>query len=377
MQSLPVALSPDEKRAAVARVLQSRTLGRAEQLRTMLRYICDAELEGKAHELNEYALGVFALGRPADYSPAEDSCVRSRAHELRHRLDTYYQSEAPADPIRIQIAKGGYVPRFVRADHRSTDPTGLAPESGLRDDVLVRFWTPFLGGPMLIAFDVRLFFFAPNTGLVVRDYQTNEASAQAQSQPLERFKQRMDEPDLVETRDYADFGSVHAAFLLGRMLGTRGSDVGLKHATALDMHDLWNSNVVFLGKATTNPIVRQLLDDRAFVTDEDGVIYNRYPRDGEAEVYKCASTHGFGEKYALITKLRGPQVGRHVLVLSGCGAELIWALAETVTNPLQVADIMEHIAPNGELPDEFEIVIQATFHGNVPARIRCVAHRAG
>lgn len=79
-------ISADEKRQALERVVASRTFSRSDQLRNFLRYICEAEFEGRARELNEYALGVSVLGRPADYSPTEDSCVRTRAYELRNKL---------------------------------------------------------------------------------------------------------------------------------------------------------------------------------------------------------------------------------------------------------------------------------------------------
>jgi len=108
------AISNEEKRLALTRVLESRTFGRSDQLRAFLRYVCEAELEGRANQLNEYALGVSVLGRPEGYSPAEDSSVRSRAYELRNKLKAYYQTEAPDDPIQIEIEKGAYVPRFQR-----------------------------------------------------------------------------------------------------------------------------------------------------------------------------------------------------------------------------------------------------------------------
>src|SRR5689334_11872113 len=108
------AVSDDEKRAALARVLDSRAFSRSDQLRAFLRYVCEAEFAGRAQQLNEYALGVSVLGRPEGYSPAEDSSVRSRAYELRNKLASYYRDEAPADPIQIEIEKGAYVPRFRR-----------------------------------------------------------------------------------------------------------------------------------------------------------------------------------------------------------------------------------------------------------------------
>src|SRR6186713_1948054 len=110
----PVAVSDDEKRQALARVLESRAFSRSDQLRAFLRYVCEAELEGRANQLNEYALGVSVLGRKEGYSPGEDSSVRSRAYELRNKLASYYRDEAPDDSIQIEIEKGAYVPRFRR-----------------------------------------------------------------------------------------------------------------------------------------------------------------------------------------------------------------------------------------------------------------------
>ena len=52
--------------------------------------------------------------------------------------------------------------------------------------------------PLLIAFDLRLFFYAPATGLVVRDYRTNRADEVASSGPLQAFRERMGAAELQE-----------------------------------------------------------------------------------------------------------------------------------------------------------------------------------
>jgi hypothetical protein len=421
-------ISSEEKRQALERVLDSRTFTRSDQLRGFLRYICEAEFEGRAHELNEYALGVSVLGRPANYSPAEDSCVRSRAYELRNKLKSYYRAEAPADPIQIEIDKGAYIPRF----ERRAKPTGVEPSAdsadpgptvtaeppaampinqrsryrpGLSAAALViavllvsisaylfrlagrktpglrsssremeALWKPFLDSsvPLLVSFDIRLFFFAPDTGLVVRDFRTNQAAEAAQSKPLLEFQERMGAHELRETYDYADFGAVHAGFLIGRLLNR---DVALKHSSALGWEDIYNSNIVFIGKPNLNPTIRYALRATDFV-DELVVIRNLHPLPGESPEYWNAATHGSGEKYALISVLPGPQPGRHMMILSGAGAELMWALAESVANPARVKEIMSHVLrPSGECPEAFQVLIQARFEANVPVNIRYVTHR--
>ncbi|MBN1605736.1 MAG: hypothetical protein JW940_03845 [Polyangiaceae bacterium] len=424
-------ISAEEKRQALERVLGSRTFGRSEQLRSFLRYICEAEFEGRAQQLNEYALGVSVLGRPANYSPAEDSCVRSRAYELRNKLKSYYRAEAPSDPIQIHIDKGAYVPRFERraepAPAESVPPPAdaSAPEnvfppsgtavaalgSGPRRPLLSivalgiavllavvsayfwwdsrkrpelawqpasremeALWRPFVvsDAPLLISFEIRLFFFSPETGLVVRHYLTNQVAEAAQSKPLQNFQQRMGERELRETFDYADFGAVHAAFLLGRALNR---DVSLKHSNSLGWEDVWNSNIIFIGKPNLHPTIVHVLQDAAFV-DETSFVRNLHPRPGERAEYPNAETHGSGVKYAVITVRPGPQLGRRMMILSGAGSELEWALAESVTNPARVREIVSPLLlPSGELPAAFQVLIQATFESNVPVKIRYVTHR--
>jgi len=252
-------ISKEEKRQALERVLGSRTFGRSDQLRGFLRYICEAEFEGRATELNEYVLGVSVLGRPNDYSPAEDSCVRTRAYELRNKLKSYYRLEAPGDPVQIEIRKGAYVPQFQRTTEATpaeisaaAEPVPLtaavvspppptagnparartvlnlslglalaavvaatvvsvyalwarpakAPDLPGWTPEMTAFWKPFLdsGTPVIISFEIRLFFYSPSTGLVVRDYQTNQLADLAASKPLTEFRKRMGNGELQETQ---------------------------------------------------------------------------------------------------------------------------------------------------------------------------------
>ena len=108
-------LDAEEKARALERVLQSETFARSGRLKNLLRYLCEAEMGGREAELTEYTIGVTALGRAQDFSPLEDSSVRSRAYELRQRLEKFYAEEAPGETVRIELRKGSYVPRFCAA----------------------------------------------------------------------------------------------------------------------------------------------------------------------------------------------------------------------------------------------------------------------
>src|ERR1035437_4970179 len=130
MTSRDTIADHDAKARACEELLNSRTLARSEQLARFLRYICTLELEGRGAEITEYSIATNALNRPNNYSPGEDSSVRSRAHALRRKLQEYYELEAPAAEIRIGLPKGSYRPLFTaRSDAPSPTLEPVPPPS--------------------------------------------------------------------------------------------------------------------------------------------------------------------------------------------------------------------------------------------------------
>ena len=71
-------------------------------------------MRGAGADLTEYVIGVEVLGRPEGYSPAEDSSVRTRAYELRQKLEKLYSTELQAEAIQIVVPKGAYTPHYVK-----------------------------------------------------------------------------------------------------------------------------------------------------------------------------------------------------------------------------------------------------------------------
>ncbi|HWB96682.1 MAG TPA: hypothetical protein VG672_08275 [Bryobacteraceae bacterium] len=121
----PVTVSPEAKRFALQQVLQSDTFARADQLKRFLSYVCEMEIQGHGDGITEYQIGMEALGKSEDFSPADDTSVRNRAYALRKKLEKYYEEEDPQAPVRIEFVKGTYVPRFVEAGHAHSNHSSL------------------------------------------------------------------------------------------------------------------------------------------------------------------------------------------------------------------------------------------------------------
>jgi hypothetical protein len=156
LQALAAVPAEVEKRAALEQVLATSSFERAEQLRSFLRYICEMEIAGRGGELSEYLIGIEALGKRPGYSTGDDAGVRKRAHDLRQRLEELYAGELAAAPVRIELPKGRYAPRFFYPSGTLVPPTRPVPAAvgemealpvGARRRALVKvFWLGFAVG---------------------------------------------------------------------------------------------------------------------------------------------------------------------------------------------------------------------------------------
>lgn len=409
------ATTIEEKRLALDAVLRSRTLSRSDRLKALLRFICEAEIEERGHELNEYTIGVEALGRPEGYATSEDASVRSRIYELRQKLERYYSAEAPDAAVRIELVKGSHNPRFVRNDHLSGlvarrsgfERWGLALLClGILGGALATFlvltlnlgwrplqrtadWTPELesiwapildsGTPVLISFETRLFLrIGP---VIVRDGGVNEMSQIGYSEPLSRIRQLFNVPEVYEARNLTDFGAAYAVFLLSSQLRVRKPNIRLilKRSVDLTWGDIRNNHLIFLGKPNTDPQIMHFLERSEFV-DGGNRIRVVHPRQGEASEYIEKSNpiapSNWAEKYAVITMIPGIEPGKRILILAASGSEYPWALASYVTTPASARELVEHLRlPSGRLPESYQVVIRAQFIGKEPTKVEYVTHK--
>src|SRR5262245_60416885 len=99
-------------RDMLGRILSSETFKRSERARSLLAYLVDREQAGDADKLKGYAIAVDVFGKDAAFDASTDALVRVQAGRLRELLSHYYESEGEADPIRIIVPRGTYVPAY-------------------------------------------------------------------------------------------------------------------------------------------------------------------------------------------------------------------------------------------------------------------------
>jgi len=78
-----------------------------------LSYIVSETLAGRGDEIKAFSIGVDVFNRDEDFDPGQDTLVRINAGRLRRMLDLYYSHTGENDHLRIEIPKGGYIPKII------------------------------------------------------------------------------------------------------------------------------------------------------------------------------------------------------------------------------------------------------------------------
>jgi hypothetical protein len=287
-------LAPEVRAQALEGVLESEAFLRSDQLRNFLRFICEMEIAGRAAEISEYSIAARALGRGTGFVPSEDTIVRNRAHALRQRLANFYAKEGSGSAIRIELAKGSYVPRFISvpAEGRvsqggserkriSRIGTGLVAAAAVLGVVLLvvliaRFianesdptlreaWGPLAapGGDAILVLGVP-----PH--LLIRVYPSgahpsNEALDLSVSGPVAEFHDgRSPRREGEELRMHASsslrFGEVMAALTVAKTLDSMRAAYQVVPDRAIQLSTLRSRNAILIGDPTLTAIIGQEL----------------------------------------------------------------------------------------------------------------------
>jgi hypothetical protein len=109
----PTELSSEDCTALLQRIVESQELRRSARLRELLLYLGQRYIQG-ATSVREQEVGEAVFERPLEYDTTLDNIVRVNVSELRKRLAHYFDQEGAAEPVVLEIPRGGYLPVLLR-----------------------------------------------------------------------------------------------------------------------------------------------------------------------------------------------------------------------------------------------------------------------
>ncbi len=409
-----VLIPPPELDAVGERLLASVTFQRSPRLREFLAFVVKCAVENRAHEINEYSLGVQVFGKPADYNPNLDNIVRVTARQLRTRLAEFYAGEGAADPWRLEIPKGSYLP-VIQAkpsaepeppSHASAAPKWTGPViAGLAvlalsgwalaawlfaNDATPRALDPFAlkailtdkSNPVTVVLDDPILSMA-----------WNQLGAQ---QSLDEFlagrylnDKRYDSPrgalihQMLQGNYTVRVSSVLLSDELSRIAASNGVQLRPRHCRNLEVKDLEHGNFIFIGGVGANPwvqaIQKHLAFDHVVVPSEKRRYFAPHTRQpGEPERFESDDTQGPSRKlYTRLASLRNPYGTGRVTLMGGTSRDATEAAGRYALSPQAVEQVTKLCGAPPDKLSSFELILETSAIGGTPVAANVVAHRCG
>jgi hypothetical protein len=419
MASSPVA-TPEQARVAVDQVLASETFARSEQLRSFLRYVCERTLAGHGKEINEYSVAVEALGKPANFAAGDDSSVRRSAYELRQKLQKYYESERPDAPVRIELPKGSYTPKFIEVVEPAVEPQPAVQPARNRlvpilsaalaittvacialavlliggrervDSVVRDAWRPLApaNGQVLISVGTTLH-------LVVRPYMDVVAEGlpkyPAPQELYPMFRQHRPLPPGTElymhpVDNSVQMGHAESVAIAAMTLSLTGRSFQILPERSTSAPALRGRSVILIGDPQNSENAASLLANTPFTLEFDPGVQDVVVRDRGAAHTVWAGKRGadrrYTEVYGLISMLPGegesPGGPHRTLVFSGITSVGAHGAADFFAKAEGLNVLRRHFASEGHngFPSAYQVVVRCTSSDTLLVSTEYVTHRA-
>ena len=110
-------LSPKIYNGIRQKLFQSNEFKGSKNNKALLDFLLNCSLKEAVPKETTIAAEVF--GREKDFHPGEDTLVRVHIHNLRKKLENYYDNEGKHDKFRIEIPKGHYALEIHKVEKKS------------------------------------------------------------------------------------------------------------------------------------------------------------------------------------------------------------------------------------------------------------------
>jgi hypothetical protein len=400
-QSIRPPALPDD---LLIQIVESETFGSAPMMRTLLMYLWKHQGE----PFSEYAVAIDALGKPADFDPRVDSTVRVQISRLRAKLKEFYESHA-AFPLKVSVPLGRHELQWTYEPPQpvsTVQPKSPVPKvyviaasalfavlltvcvflflrvRGLEKaqisgaPPLPQFWQSFANNskPVEIVIPSPLYFFWPDRGVNVRDFNISEFPNWPSSPWLREMAAKWGPPTL--SQNYVGVPEMNTGVRLLQFLQGRVGQLEVVESRKFATDMIATRNNIFIGMPRTAAYLDQISRKLNFYVErvEPDVVGSRNPLPGEqkqfAQIDYSADRIRFPGIIALLPS--HPEKVRSLLLLGR--SPLSMATMLTSADGLRLLD--QQWRKSGS-PDAWEMVIEAdVYRGDTVANVKPVSFRA-
>ncbi|WP_047498363.1 hypothetical protein [Terriglobus sp. TAA 43] len=417
-------LEKDPRWQLIQRIVETPGFVRSPRLSSFLLYISRQSLSGHTAGLNEQTIGEAVFERPIGYDSRDDNIVRSHASRLRTRLDTYFHEEGNAEPLRVSVPRGSYVPVFERV---SMDSPALLVESiavhtsgtaapsverrakwqrtvwiGAAVVVVVGcllvgwdrgIFTPEIRTPshklwtqmfrkdqdtLIVPADISLVMARLMSGRTVdlAEYASGRYKAGTIcTEPCNR--QLLQE---IESRRYTSMADLVFVSTVYRHAEAVPNRAEIRYVRDLQLDDLKQSNVILSGSLLADPWLTLVEHEMNFVLHDNPAngalrVENRAPRQNERKEYFFNNDDQQHRGLATISFLPNLSGNGNLLIVQGFTLAGTAAAGEFVTGENDFDTLFQRYADNTAPLPHFEILLETMDVNGMGSRPRVLAWR--
>jgi hypothetical protein len=382
----------EQVREELTRVLASHEFRSSKRSQDFLRFVVEHTLRGSADILKERTIGIEVFGRPTSYDPSDDATVRVKAGEVRKRLGLYYSTQGAANPLRIELPSGTYVPEFHVTGHAHAETPRGEPTAALSSAIHLRRTIPWRARAVwvavgaLIAAAIGLAFWAaarPASTIVDQFWApvlrgSSPVLIGAAFVPvwsLDRLPGAKEPPhpqDFVELTDqFVGGGDLIATSRLTAMLARLRRPYRVKLGSDVSFPDLRTGPAILVGYSYTR--WREISSQMRFFIDGSrepiGITDNGRPT--EWTLPNLPRDRRTGEDYAIVSRVFHPDTHAMLVELAGITQYGTDAASDLVTNSDLMAEAL-HGAPAGWQQKNLQFVLHVKVISGAPSSPRVV-----
>jgi hypothetical protein len=367
-------------------------------------------------------LAARAPARPAGFVPSEDTIVRNRAHALRQRLASFYAKEGSGSAVRIELAKGSYVPRFLSIpleargsqnslERKRISKIGIGLVAGAivlgavlsvmliarlgsngADRTLREAWGPLAApdGDAILVLGIPahlLIRVYPSGAHPLNDGPDLSVPAPAAEFHDERSPRREGEELHMHTSSSLRLGEAMAALAVGKALDSMGAGYQVVPDAAIKLSTLRSRNAILIGDPTLIPIIGQELQRTAFSMEYDAsvgdfVVKERAVKAGQPLMVapNAAGRDKLRQVPGLLTVLPSddaPGGNKKTVIFACANSAGCLGAAEFFSSPQSMRELRARFAKEGinGFPRAYQVVLRCQSDNIALLSFSYAAHR--
>jgi len=374
------------------KIINSEAFGSSQTHRHLLEYLIKANLN---HEIvKETTIASEVFGRDLDSESNDDPLVRVHMHNLRQKLNSYYENEGRDDKYRLEIPKGHYSIQFSPVSKikkltrsklikstaicaaiicislsvltfyfwRENNSLVSQLESYAAFDKDNKIWHEIISSDHQTLIVLGDHHFFSEYDMEMRKWRYIRDKSINSSEDFEYFRNLYPDKLLKNTADsYFPDGSIWSLPPLLYALQPIQKRLSLHRITRLTPQMLHENNVIFLGSTKTLGLFERYLNssDIEFQLNPHRILY-RSGQDTRVDTLETQynNTSGYHIDYAIALKYPGPD-HNIIMIISSFFSSGVPELTKYLTNPASLSELEDiFIQKFDRIPPYFGIIAE-------------------